>query len=365
MLQKLGLDKWIMLGALMVLSLSCVEEDKGDDAIQDNFDRQALLSFWADEIIIPAYENYSEELGQFDSLVQSYRAKQLQSDLIALKAQFQKAYIAWQWVSIYEIGPAESRGLRNYSNVYPCDTMELLGLASSANYNLSLPSTFDVQGWPAVDYLLFGPKDLGVSPELRQYLSDVSQRLLNLSQATLQDWKNSYRNSFVANAGSSADASVNKLINDFVFNYEKELRAGKIGIPAGVFSGMPLSNRAEAYYNGNLSKQLFLESLEAHRRFFAGLSYDSLNSGPSLKAYLDYLQIEENGTLLSTRIEDQFDLVEQVAAGLDSNLAKAATDQTTTMLQTFDALQQNVIWMKVDMMQALNVRVDYVDADGD
>lgn len=35
------------------------------------------------------------------------------------------------------------------------------------------------------------------------------------------------------------------------------------------------------------------------------------------------------------------------------------------MLQTYDELQKNVILMKVDMLQALNINVDYVDADGD
>ena len=35
------------------------------------------------------------------------------------------------------------------------------------------------------------------------------------------------------------------------------------------------------------------------------------------------------------------------------------------MLQTYDELQKNVVNMKVDMLQALNIRVDYVDADGD
>ena len=35
------------------------------------------------------------------------------------------------------------------------------------------------------------------------------------------------------------------------------------------------------------------------------------------------------------------------------------------MIAAYDALQQNVIYTKVDMMQALNVTIDYVDSDGD
>ena len=35
------------------------------------------------------------------------------------------------------------------------------------------------------------------------------------------------------------------------------------------------------------------------------------------------------------------------------------------MLETFYELQKNVVYMKVDLFQALNVKIDYVDADGD
>jgi hypothetical protein len=35
------------------------------------------------------------------------------------------------------------------------------------------------------------------------------------------------------------------------------------------------------------------------------------------------------------------------------------------MLLTFDRIQSVVILLKVDMLQTLNINVDYVDADGD
>ena len=35
------------------------------------------------------------------------------------------------------------------------------------------------------------------------------------------------------------------------------------------------------------------------------------------------------------------------------------------MTETFDALQMAVVLLKVDMLQAINISVDYVDADGD
>ena len=37
----------------------------------------------------------------------------------------------------------------------------------------------------------------------------------------------------------------------------------------------------------------------------------------------------------------------------------------TKMLEAYDELQKAVILLKVDMMQALSISVDYVDSDGD
>ena len=34
-------------------------------------------------------------------------------------------------------------------------------------------------------------------------------------------------------------------------------------------------------------------------------------------------------------------------------------------LQTYDAIQEVVVLLKVDMLQLLSINVDYVDADGD
>ena len=35
------------------------------------------------------------------------------------------------------------------------------------------------------------------------------------------------------------------------------------------------------------------------------------------------------------------------------------------MLQTYDMIQENVVLMKVDMLQLFDIKVDYIDADGD
>ena len=60
---------------------------------------------------------------------------------------------------------------------------------------------------------------------------------------------------------NTATSSINKLVNDFIFYFEKGYRANKIGILAGVFSDNPLPDRVEAYY-GKIIQKFWLLKLQ-------------------------------------------------------------------------------------------------------
>ena len=50
---------------------------------------------------------------------------------------------------------------------------------------------------------------------------------------------------------------------------------------------------------------------------------------------------------------------------LEDNFINQINNDNTKFLQVFDAVQEVVVLLKVDMLQLLNINVDYVDADGD
>lgn len=150
-----------------------------------------------------------------------------------------------------------------------------------------------------------------------------------------------------------------------MFYYEKFLRAGKVGIPAGVFSGTALPDLVEARYAGDVSKELLLASLDAFQDFFNGKAFSSSTAGPSISTYLDELDSRKGDQLLSVAINQQFDLARTRILELDENLASLIQSDLPKVLSVYDELQKNVVLLKVDMMQALSVNVSYVDADGD
>lgn len=340
----------------------------------DDFDRQAMLIHWADNLIIPAYDKLAISTAILENTAQAFAQNPTEVQLNQLRDDWEAAYHQWQQASIYEIGKAEELRLRDNLNIYPVDVAELTENVTSATYNLALPSQIDRQGFPALDYLLYGigeneTETLAIyttdalASNYRQYLVDLATRIHALVVEVQSDWQNGYRNTFVANQASNANASVDMLVNDFLFFYEKHLRAGKVGIPAGVFSGAPIPENIEAYYHRGISRDLLTGALEAAQNFFNGNGLTT--TGPSLKAYLDHLESDKDGVRLSSKINDQFVSSATAIAALKADFVEQLNESEIPMLAAYDQLQLNVILFKVDMLQALNINVDYVDADGD
>ncbi len=355
---------------------ACSESDDSGPNSQDEFDRSAMLINWADNIIVPAYTSLEVENSALVSATATFTNSPNEQNLQTLRTSWLNAYSAFQHVSMFEIGLAEQLRFRDRMNTYPANISEIEGFIANGTYDFSLPSTNDAQGFPALDYMLYG---LGSNtsevlsfyvsnPDASKYLdylNDLVNSIDTLTSEVLTNWETGFRNDFVANDGSSASASVDKLTNDYILYYEKALRAGKIGIPAGVFSNDPLPTHVEALYAQEVSKELALEALAATKGFFLGKHHNTNQQGPSFKAYLDFLNTIKNGEDLSSLIVEQFNAANAEMSTLNPNFAVQIQSNNSAMLQTYDALQRNVILLKVDMLQALSIDVDFVDTDGD
>lgn len=361
--------------ATLFLIVSCTNNGpSGPNA--DDFNREAILVNWADNIIIPAFTDLSKSTGQLHADATFFTETPTVQNLQALRDSWRNAYLTFQQVSMFETGKAMEVRFRDNLNIYPTDTTEIKENVRSASYNLELPSLNDSQGFPALDYLLNGLAENESeilsyyttntnAEEYKTYLTDLTFRIDSLTGKVLNNWTSSYRDEFVANSGNGANSSIDMMVNDYILYIEKYLRAGKIGIPAGVFSGSPLSSHVEGFYDAEISKALFMESLNAAQNFFNGRHYGSNETGESLAFYLTFLNTMKQGTDLTSLINAQFDTVNTQAQKLNANLVQQIRTDNSLMLSTYDRLQMNVVYLKVDMLQALNINVDYVDADGD
>jgi predicted lipoprotein len=372
------MKKLFMLIGIVLTIAACSSSDAievGTDG--NNYNRTLLLTNWADNIIIPSYVNYQTKIAVLETNINTFKTAATETNLQAVRASWVDAYKAYQYVAIYSFGKSEEIYLKESANTYPTNNAGIEANVSSGDYNLSLLSQFEKQGFPALDYLINGlsANDVQIltyyttnanATKYKKYLTDVVTRLKSSADLVLADWNSGYRDSYIANSGTSVSSSVNITINNYVKNLEKNIRTGKLGIPAGIFSGnVKYPEKVEAFYKNDISKELLNTAIKASQDFFNGKHFNKSTSGEGLQTYLDYLKVIRNEKQLSTTINNQFTTIFTVNATLSASLSAQVNTDNAKMILAYDALQQNVIYTKLDMMQALNITVDYVDSDGD
>ncbi|MBE16954.1 MAG: imelysin family protein [Dokdonia sp.] len=374
------MKKLIALLSFCLFLIACSDSDdpavNGDNGPSEvSFDREAMLAHWADAIIIPGYEDFATKVAALNTAATNFTTATDASNLLALQTAWDNAYLTWQRVSMFEIGPAETVNLRLNVNIYPANTTIIENNIANGDYNLDLSSNRAAKGFAGLDYILFGLENsptaiVGVyngpnGAAYKQYLLDIINDMKFRTDEVLSNWNTTYRATFVSNSGASATASTDRLVNDVIFYYEKHLRAGKMGIPGGVFSGTPAPNTIEALYAGDRSKMYFLEGLQAVQDFFNGVSYDGSTQDESLSAYLDALNAVKEGADLNTIINTQFDTARAAVTGLDSFANELENNPPIAFLDAYEEVQRIVPLLKVDMVSAMSISIDFADADGD
>ncbi|QJX47579.1 imelysin family protein [Hymenobacter taeanensis] len=352
--------------------ISCGKDSGGDQPSPDaSVDRKALLTQWADSLVKPGYQRLNDKLVTLKAKTSAFTAAPTAATLVAARQAWQAAYVEWQKVELYEFGPAEQVSLRNHFNIYPADAAGINSNITRGTYNFELATAIPQQGFPALDYLLNGiaandaaiAQQYATSANHRRYLTDVVAKMEQTFGTVYTQWNGSYRETFINNTGTDASSSLSRVINAYSQYFERYLRAGKVGIPAGTMSGTPNPEKMEAYYlSGALPLQLATTAHTAVQQFFNGRA-----GQPSLKSYLDAVGAKDSrtGQSLSSFISTQFGVSYQRLSSLGPDLYTTLTARNTDAVASYNEMQKAVRMIKVDMTSALGITVTYVDNDGD
>ncbi|TMM31067.1 peptidase M75 superfamily protein [Polaribacter aestuariivivens] len=363
--------KFLPFAFLIAIIYACSSTTENEPEIEDNFNRSEMLQNIADNIIIPAYTDFSTKLTNLKTAGETFTTTPNQVNLEALRTSWFTAYKVWQHIEMFDIGKAETLQYKFYMNIYPLTVADVEANISTGNYDLNSVNNHDAQGFPALDYLLngVGATDAEIlekyttatnKDNYRNYITDVLNQMNSLTQQVVADFK-SNKATFVNSVSNTATSSFNKLVNDYIFYYEKGLRANKFGIPAGVFSTDPLPEKVEAFYKNDVSKELALEALKAVINIFEGTHYNNTTKGISYKNYLESLERADIGSAISNQLATAKSTINL----LDNSFSIQIESDNVKMTKSYDELQKVTVLLKVDMLQAFNINVDYVDADGD
>jgi len=366
------MKKIIALFGFIAVLIACSSSDNEGEVANNNYDRTTLLTNWADNIIIPAYENYQSKVNTLSAEAAAFTALPTVLNLQTLRVSWLEAYKAYQYVALYNFGKAQDISFKEITNTYPANIVGIDENIATGTYNLTLFPQYARQGFPGLDYLIngLGANDteiaaLYATANHKNYLSAVVAKMKSNADAIVADWNGGYRESYISNNGTSVSSSVSKTTNSFVKSFERDIRSGKVGFPAGMFSEAPRPTDVEAYYKKDVSKVLLATSVAAAKEFFNGKYFNASGSGEGLKSYLDYVNAVRDGQKLSDIINTQFALVETTNNLLNDNFITQINTDNQKMINAYTTMQQNLIYLKLDMMQALNITIDYVDGDGD
>ena len=344
------------------------------DDDSNSFDHKKMLTNWVDNIILPSISNFDNSLLVFKESATTFVNAPTTETLSNLKEAWLSSFLKWQHIEMFDIGLSEEIYYKNRINLYPANIERIEKNITDQNYDLDEPVNFSAQGLNSIDYLLFGigeNEDEIISKfseenlNYGKYLADLVDKMILLTSDIKSSWNDEFISTFINSTDNTASSSINKVVNDFIYYFEKGYRANKIGIPAGVFSDKPLPDRVEAYYGQNYSKILALEATYAVNNFFNGNHSNDLDvAGLSVKDYLDYLESDKEEKL-SDKINSQLEKIKTKVSELNTNFSEQVNQENLKMLIAYDVIQANVVFLKVDMLQVLNISVDYVDADGD
>jgi predicted lipoprotein len=349
-----------LVTAFTLLVTACTEKDNTQVEPGNSFDKMAMLTNYADNLIIPAYSGMQQQLQLLEPAINTFLANPTAANQQALKPVFKDAFLQFQRIEVYQLGPAETVMLNNFLDMFPANATTIESNISSGSYDLTGNLSVDQQGFPALDYLLFSADAIQKfndpsSANRKKYVQDLMVRMNTLNNSVLTEWNTTYRAQFIGNTKADVGSPLGFMINRFAFEMD-QMKGPRIGWPFGKQSGgIVFADKCEGYYSG-FSGALAVENLSSLKNAYTGGG-----GGKGISDYLIALKKEQ----LNTDVLNQFDLTINKLTAIPDPLAAAFTNQPGLVDAAYREVQTLLTLVKTDVASATGVRINYQDSDGD
>ena len=368
----------LMFAATVALFYSCKKSSDPDPGSgpSTGFDKTAMLTNYADNLIIPGYTAMQQKLAALQTASYAFLAAPSATTQAAVKTAYQETHLQYERIAAFQFGPAETALLDIFLNFsgsldysfttagqltgFSIDSLTIESNITAGTYNLAAMtrSSFYSQGFPALNYLYFGPDAVSKfntnTANRVKYVKDVLARIKTLVDKVSSDWT-TYRTDFIGNTKTNSGSPISYLVNQFAFQMDL-LKGPRIGWPFGKQSnGQVFATKVEAYFVGN-SMALAVENLTSLKNTYT--------AGSSGKGISDYL-ISLGKTSLNTDVLAQFDLAIAKLKLIPDPLSASLTTQATAVEAAYKEVQKLLTLLKTDVASATAVQISYMDNDGD
>ena len=361
------------------LTWSCVdgsEEEENVDNSNNEFNITDILVNAADNIILPQFKDLKESTIELNTAYNTFKSSKTSENLIDLQEKHKESYAFWQSCSFVNYGNTNLTTLAASLNTYPTDTANIHSIFATPDANLEWAMYFDAIGFPGLDYLLFeGSEDEAlerVSNLGSGYIEKNIELIKTKSESAYTYWQEDtegFYSSFKSKSSTSVGSPFSSFVNGFVKNVEV-LKNGQLGYPAGKFTlNKPKPEQSEALYSG-ISVQLYREHLANLERVYKGESKGGTD-GIGLDDYLQHLGTTRKSLSsgetenLNELILEVFSTLKEKADLLTGTMNEAIENQKEITDELYETTKQLVAYLKVDMTYAFDVKIEYIDSDGD
>jgi len=347
-----------IIAAMIFYACGKSGDSSTDPAGNDEFKKNMLVNY-ADNIILPGYTDLQSKLSLLETSVNAFLAAPSVATRDAIKGSWKNAYTSYENISAAYLGPASVLLLNNNLNTFPTNTVKIENSVASGTYNFTLPASDSIQGFPALDYLLFSSdavtKFTGAGAVNRKkYVQDIIARMKLLLGNTLDQWNNGYRTNFISSLKTNVGSSIGNLVNQFAFEMDA-LKGPRIGWPFGKQSnGVVFADKCEAYYSA-ITKDLAIANLTSLKKYYTGAA------GEGIADYLVLLGKEQ----LNTDVLAQFDVALAALQAIPDPMSAAFTGNAALVETAYREVQKLLTLIKTDVASATAVQITYMDNDGD
>ncbi|MEL7145901.1 MAG: imelysin family protein [Bacteroidota bacterium] len=350
----------ILLTSFVALT-GCNDSGTNDDDGPTVTDFTDLLTNQVNEVIVPSAKAYQSAMDALVIAADEFIASGDAISLTSLRAAHNSAYLAYQAIAVHNYFATANQSLVLTTNLYPVDVDLLEDFIANERYDFNTSAQQRANGFPAIDYMLYGPSDVlayfAEDDKRGAFLTNLVSSMKDRADILVTQWTGSLQAAFVENGGTALGSSVSTQLNESLVYYEDHIRENKVGIPIGQLGPLdtpidPDGTKIEAYYQSlvdgddRFPLSLVRASLEEMEDLYLG----STSGGADGQGYDDLLIARDQSTI-DDDIKAQF-------ATIYSQISNRTTIAGDNSL--YDAVQELVTLYKSDFFPVLNIQ----DADG-
>lgn len=369
------LSKFRLIAVFCVLTIvgflsSCKDDNqKFTPSCISEYDISPLLVNYVDEIIIPRLESFDKQFDECYQEGENFIDNPQLENLIQFRMEYIAVYKLWQTVSAFSFGPGEDVFWVSSFNNFPLNESKVLLDVQDGKMDFSSPDDYN-KGLPLLDFFLYGLSDseegildsFSINNAYGIYTKAVLDDMDKKLDDVIGNWQ-SYANEFKQKTGTTDGQSINLLVNTLNKDYEY-IKRNKIGIPSGVLSlGFTNPREVESYHSGQ-SLELAKTAIQSSKDLFLGTKFDGID-GEGLEEILRSIGADKNGVSLADVIINQYDIALERINAIEETLQESVDNDKQNVIDAYNALSEQVIYLKSDMPSVMCIPITYVDNPSD